>query len=913
VNMGIDPQLLSQFKVEVDQHLVAIEPVLGLSESGGLKRSDIDLLLRGVHSIKGLARSFAATEMEALAHEAESLLSPVRSGRRALDADVLELLISATDALRDALADPFGWQAPVGLIEAMRLASAATVTDGSIEGASGDTDNEPWRLLGDDLETLRAFAELLEEILPEAAQAIVDRDEDALRGAIDSLSFACQRLGLDGLWCAVQRVLAQAGAERVTAFAGLLRKVARFGNLVGEGCGVTDAALRIHDLLRTTLMAGLDAVQAAPPEAQAALIRRYIPPCDVLDPSSQAGRLIEDIVDDLPGTVAVARDRDALLTEALAVLKPSFQNGAGADTAVAKFREAVCAPYRASEEIKSHLRALGLDTKLFSPGPPRRQERLSTLLDGSGATLKEALIEAVTPATLANLASQDPLLGQPARRGGRQGIAVLLLDEDPPGNAAESLREGFGALRRLDPGGGPGEFSLASASTEGAPGSAVDAQVRVPVAVLDKLFGRVGEFFSIGSRLNVLATENDVPDALRRLSDFAVTHAPQLQASIEILARQHHDFTSVEADVGRLLSLIHESTLGLRVIPLEVLVGRFPRFVRDMARVYSKQVSFVADTGGIRIDKGMSDMLADPLTHMLTNAIDHGVEPEADRLAQGKPRKAILRLIARQQGNRIMMEISDDGRGIDIESVKRRAISLRLASEDELRRMSDDQLARFIFTPGFSTREKVTDVSGRGVGLDVVLVHVTKLGGKIDIVTQAGRGTTFKLDLPLSAAIQPMLLADTGVQYIGFPESMVSETLVFPSAGVQFVNGQRAILLRERFLPVFGLMELLRLPVRPSSAASANEAYLPIVLCQWAGQRMGIEVHRILRRGEMLIREAHPRVSALPGIGGITSVGADRIVLVLDPEGVFELARKASVSGLRIPAQRLARDEESPA
>jgi chemotaxis protein histidine kinase CheA len=293
---------------------------------------------------------------------------------------------------------------------------------------------------------------------------------------------------------------------------------------------------------------------------------------------------------------------------------------------------------------------------------------------------------------------------------------------------------------------------------------------------------------------------------------------------------------------------------------------------------------------------------------MLTNAIDHGIEPENDRLALGKPRKAKLRLIARQQGNRIMMDISDDGRGIDIERVKQRAMALRLASEDEIHHMSDEQLARLIFTPGFSTKEEITDVSGRGIGLDVVLVHVTKLGGKIDIATQRGQGTTFKLDLPLSAAIQPMLLADTGVQYIGFPESMVSETVMFPSAGVQFVNGQRAILLRERFLPVFGLTDLLCLP----SSASANEAYLPIVLCQWAGQRMGIEVHRILRRSEMLIREAHPRIAALPGIGGITSVGVDRIVLVLDPEGLFELARKASVSGLRIPTQRLDQERGNP-
>ena len=900
---GIDPQLLSQFNVEIDQHLLAIEPVLGVAEVDELKRSDIDLLLREFHSIKGLARTFAATAMEVVAHEAESLLSPVRSGDRLFDAAMQELLVAAADALRDALAEPFGWQAPSSLVEAMRAANAANAAN--IHGMTtvGESDNEPWRLLGEDLETLRAFAELLNEIMPEAAQAVVDRDEDGLRASIDAITFACVRLGFDGLADAARRVAVLSGRDRICAFADLMRKADGFATLVGESSPVADTAKVLHDLVQVTLLSCLDEVRAAAPEARTTLLQRCIPLCFAVTTTSEEGRLMEDLVADLPSTVAARRDRDTLLVEGLAVLKASLEGRPNADMAVARLRASMGSSYRASEEIEAHLRRLGLDVKLFSPGPPRRLERLSTLLDGSGATLKEALVEPVTPATLAGLVPHDPLLGRSSARGGRQGIAVLLLDADPTGTGAESMREGVGQLRRLDPGSAAGEFSMSSAPPEESPERASETQVRVPVAVLDKLFGRVGEFFSIGSRLNVLATETDMPDALRRLSDFAVTHAPQLQADIETVARQHRDFTSVEADVGRILSLIHESTLGLRVIPLETLVGRFPRLVRDTARAQGKKIRFTSETGGIRIDKGMSDMLADPLTHLLRNAIDHGVEPEAERLGQGKPRTAVLRLIARQQSNRIIMEISDDGRGLDIERVKRRAMSLRLASEHEIQRMSDEQLARFIFTPGFSTKDEVTDISGRGVGLDVVLVHVTKLGGKIDIATRTGHGTTFKLDLPLSAAIQPMLLADTGVQYIGFPESMVSETLMFPSAGVQFVNGQRAILLRERFLPVFGLTDLLRLPTRP---ASANDPYLPIVLCQWAGQRMGVIVHRILRRGEMLIREAHPRVAALPGVGGITSVGVDRIVLVLDPEGVFELARKASVSGLRIPAQRLA-------
>lgn len=905
---GIDPQLMSQFTVEIDQHLLAIEPVLGTPELDELKRSDIDLLLREFHSIKGLARAFAAAEMEAVAHEAESLLAPVRSGNRLLDPAMQDLLIAAADSLKDALAEPFRWRAPASLVEAMRVANAAIVQKTPSENTYGDADAEPWRLLGDDIETLRAFAELLNEILPEAAQAIVDRDEAGLRESIEALTFACTRLGFEGLGAAAERTTIHTGTKRLCAFAKLMRKAKDFGNLLGEGGFAAETAKVLHSLLRESAMSCLDETLAAPAGARRRLLRRCMPLCDAATMGSQAGRLIEDLLEDLPSTVAAARDRDTLVVEGLALLRSSFEGRPGAAIEVAKFREAMCSSYRASEEIEVHLRRLGLDIKLFSPGPPRRLERLSTLLDGSGATLKETVIEPVTPASLAMLAPYDPLLGQCATRRGQPALAVLLLDIDAPGTGAETARQGVDQLRRIDPGSAPGEFSLSSTTIEESSDRAAETQVRVPVAVLDKLFGRVGEFFSIGSRLNVLATQTDVPDALRRLSDFAVTHAPQLQPYIETVARQHRDFTSVEADVGRILSLIHESTLGLRVIPLEMLVGRFPRFVRDTARTQGKQVRFIAETGGIRIDKGMSDMLADPLTHMLRNAIDHGVEPEAERLARGKPRAAVLRLMARQQGNRIVVEISDDGRGIDIERVKRQAIASRLASESEIGGMSEEQLARFIFNPGFSTKEEVSEVSGRGVGLDVVLVHVTKLGGKIDIATRSGHGTTFRLDLPLSAAIQPMLLADTGVQTIGFPEAMVSEALMFPSSGVQLVNGQRAILLRERFLPVFGLTDLLRLP---AASTTVNGAYLPIVLCQWAGQRMGVEVHQILRRGEMLIRDAHPRVAALPGIGGITSMGVDRIVLVLDPEGVFELARKASVSGLGVPSQRLAAEQGS--
>jgi chemotaxis protein histidine kinase CheA len=902
----VDNDLLSQFTVEIRQHLVAIEQHLGAADVADITDTDVDVVFRAFHSIKALARVIAAKGIEELVHEAESLLSPVRAGDRLLDASVQQALIGAADALEDGLRAPLSWPAPPSLIEELQHAATPVEGDGttSLPTLSG---GEPWRFIGEDVDLLRGFAELLAEILPEAAHAIVDGDEDAFREAAGMVTYASARLALDRMEAVARDAEASSDMPRLIAFARLAQQAERFGLLLGADCGAAAAIAMLREPSRKALMHRIDEALAAQPSRRPALAQDAAVLCRAVALIGGLDRMLDDIVDTMPGAHDSAV-HDDLLRRALAAVKRALDPVSAANDVVADLSEAIRAPFAADDEVEAHLRRLGLDTTLLCPAPPRRRKRMASLLDGSGATIKMATVEHPDAETMSRLAQFDPLLGQAATRLGRPTLALLFLNEDEPGALAEKLRDAgciiLGDIRRLDPGGAEGEFAV-SAKVAGRSEVSDETQVRVPVEVLDKLFGRIGEFFSIASRLNVLAVESDVPDALRRLSDIAVTRAPELRADVDRLVRQHRDFCSVEVDIGRIISLIHESTLGLRVIPLDTLAGRFPRMVREAARSLDKQVRFVAETGGIRIDKGMSDMLVDPLTHMLRNAIDHGIEAEAERLASGKPRMATLRLQAHQQVERIVIEISDDGRGIDIERVKQRAVASRLASSEEVRQMNDDEVVRFIFTPGFSTAAAISDVSGRGVGLDVALVNVTKLGGKIDVLTEAGQGTTFRLDMPLSAAIQPMLLADTGVQPVGFPEAMVSEALIFPTSGLQYVNGQRSILLRDRFLPVFRLTDLLRLP-RPAEEPRADQ---PIVLCEWSGQRMGIEVHRILRRGEMLIRETHPRVAALPGIGGITTMGFDRIVLVLDPEKLFELARNASVFGLRVPPARLMREQ----
>jgi len=383
---------------------------------------------------------------------------------------------------------------------------------------------------------------------------------------------------------------------------------------------------------------------------------------------------------------------------------------------------------------------------------------------------------------------------------------------------------------------------------------------------------------------------------LQKISDHVAQEAPALIPAIELLQRQQHDLSQIEVEVHRLVSLIHEATLGLRVIPLDIVFNRFPRMIRELAKEQGKQIRFEARADGIKVDKGMTELLADPLMHMLRNAVDHAIEMPDERVAAGKPRAANIRLTALQNGNRITVEIADDGRGIDTERVRQKAVSQGLVTESDSRNLSKDQIHRFIFSPGFSTAEQVTDTSGRGVGMDVALINVSRLGGRIDIHTIPGQGTTFRLDMPLSAAMQTVLLAETSVQTVAFPERMVVEAATVSRDAIQYVNGQRAILMHDRFLPLFRVAELLCLPDQPDDP---TEQDLSVIVVASNRFRYGVEVGRILRRHEMLIRETHPRIAQLPGIGGVSTLGTDRIVLVVDPEGLTDLACRAVVPGMR--------------
>jgi chemotaxis protein histidine kinase CheA len=914
----LDRALLGAFAVEMLEHVVACEQVLVRASTEPVHEQDFHLLLRSLHSIKGLARVLAAGGLEKLAHVAESLLVAVRDGRRTLDGATQDVLLRAIDAFKDArerILAGAEFVADEALLRALaesetperaELSAAepaeapAARSDGDPDGALPSPDGE----LYFDQATLIALAELFDELLPSIAGAVaasVKAPGAKLLEDIAALEFALNRVGLGALERAVRSL---ADRSEPASFARCLYLIERFGQSLERDCGVAETVRLSRPWLSPALLRALDERRWT----DVAWMLRVL-----LAGSPFVGLLPQIASNSCPKDV-----RKSALEITLRALRAELAPGAPSSSDVAalaaeQVRELLEQPHRVPPSVLSVLETRRLDLDRFRTLPVALVSRLQTFVSDPSYQFFEVVLQPTgSPSELFELAQElsrelEPLLSETLVVDGAPTLVVLLAARD----TADQLREqvaGYGkvnhspTVRALDQQPGDAHFRVKPRPATDTMGKS-DVQVRVPVALLDSMFGRIGQFFGVTTRFNALVFDSEVQDILTELSDYSVLREPLLLPKIERLIRQHNDYATLEAETHRLISRIHEMTLGLRVIPIDTLLARFPRMVRDLAHKQGKEIRFDAQSNGIRVDNGMLELLADPLLHMIRNSIDHGIEPPDAREKAAKARTATLFLHAEQRGNHIVIEVGDDGRGIDLQRVLERAVATNLVDESVAATLSDEQIAHFIFSPGFSTAERVTDTSGRGVGMDVALVNVTKLGGVIDIVTQRGRGTTFRIDIPLSKAIQSMLLAETGVQTVAFPDRMVSECVVAPMSDVQSVNGQRSILIHDRFLPLFGLVDLLKLPAPPPSAGGSD---LSVVVCELEGRRVGFEVQRIRRRTDLLIQEMHPRIAKLPGIGGISTIGTDKIVVVVDPEGLFDLARRFAVFGLRSHAVRVA-------
>ncbi len=378
-----------------------------------------------------------------------------------------------------------------------------------------------------------------------------------------------------------------------------------------------------------------------------------------------------------------------------------------------------------------------------------------------------------------------------------------------------------------------------------------DNTIRVDTSRLDQVLNLSGEIGLTKNRLNALRS-----DILNGRTDTDTLHSLDQAVS----------------QLDLLVSDLQNAVMKTRMQPIGRLFQKYPRIARDLARNLGKDVELVLSGEDTEIDKTMIEDLSDPIIHLIRNAVDHGVESPEDRRAAGKPEKSQVRLEARQEGDHIVLLVADDGKGMNAERLRAKALEKGLITDEEANTMDERQSLALVFLPGFSTKDVASDVSGRGVGMDVVKTNIQKLNGNIDIRSEVGKGTTFVISLPLTLAILPVLLVQLGEQPFAVPLSMVREILPIDVEQVQEVGGRATMVVRGEVMPIFPISHLLGWA--PEKVPDYG------VLMQTADQTFILAIDGFMGREDAVIKSLEgfrPK-----GVAGVTTLSNGQIVLILD-------------------------------
>ena len=410
-----------------------------------------------------------------------------------------------------------------------------------------------------------------------------------------------------------------------------------------------------------------------------------------------------------------------------------------------------------------------------------------------------------------------------------------------------------GSLLRIAP------FAAAPPAPRVVPPAGDAGTLRVPVDKVDELINLVGELITAESML--------------AQGCAALAPAVQLQLAAALAELQRHT------------RALQEAAMSIRMIPVSVVFSRFPRMLRELAAKTGKQVELVTQGEATELDKGMIEKITDPLTHLVRNSVDHGIETPAERRAAGKPETGRLTLAASHQGGSIVIELRDDGRGLSRQRLLAKARERGLHAPDSL---SDDEVWALIFAPGFSTAEVVSDVSGRGVGMDVVKKNIGALGGVVEIDNREGQGMAVRVRLPLTLAIMEGMTVRIGDERYVLPLAAVVESFRFAPDQLKTI-GTRAQLvrLRDDYLPVLELQRVVELP--PQDGLRDDEV---MVVLEAEGQRIAVRVHELLGQQQVVVKSLEPNVGTVDNVAGATLMGDGRVALILDVGALVRRARQ---------------------
>jgi two-component system chemotaxis sensor kinase CheA len=347
-------------------------------------------------------------------------------------------------------------------------------------------------------------------------------------------------------------------------------------------------------------------------------------------------------------------------------------------------------------------------------------------------------------------------------------------------------------------------------------------------------------------------------------------------------AIQNKQLDEVLEQVGRLTLELRDNVFKARMVPVETVFSRFPRLIRDLSRELKKEIDLEIYGGETELDRTVIDEIGDPLVHIIRNAADHGIESAEERLQKNKPEKGKIILKAYQEGNGVVIKIIDDGRGFDIERVKEKAVSQGLVSREALALMKDEEILEFTFLPGFSTAKQITEVSGRGVGMDVVKTKVNALGGFIKINSKFGEGTTIEIRLPLTLAIIQTLMVQLGNEVYAIPSGYIDQIISINKKDIKQVRQQDVFTLRGEIVPLIRLQHVLDTP------GALNESFeeLDVVVLKTGDRLVGCVVDGLMKQQDVVIKSLGDYLGTVKGIAGATILGNGKVALIIDIRAV---------------------------
>ena len=891
-----DPEIFSEFVIEAREHLDSIEPSLLELEKDPCNLKLLDDIFRPMHSLKGASGFLGLNVINALAHNAENFLDALRKGNLSLSTEIMDVVLEATDKLRQ-LIDNLEQSSQEGDVET--AATIATI-NGILSGecrpqaqTSAQTPDGPGSLVEDNgqceaysltlvsPEHLSDFMEESREIIQSLNASLLEMEKSPDNGGeLVREAFRCfhNLKGNSG-------IAGYAELNRVTHEAETLLNIYRTRESIPER-SVLDLLLQVVDTIESLV----SRVDPGNGRVEPFDVSRL---AELLQQTVQCSR--EEVLEETPAPVpeesgsTEAPPAEGYDVEDLKIFEQTAgQQFNNIDFALQSLRQDSCnrelidGLFRSLVSLQNAAAYMGLEDIAVNA------ERTANLVDQARKTdmdfemLQDMLEqEASILRDMVEKALQQ-VRGKSVDKGGDDDKVVEPdMDAGPrPEPVVEPTAEAGSRppeVRAAQPGQSLPEQKARPAPSGEAAQPAVKTRIqtsstiRVDHEKLDHLMNLIGELIINRNRYALLAKEL------------------QGRHGVVEIAQQ---LTETTYSMARISDDLQDTIMKVRMVPVKTVFSRFPRLVRDLSRKSEKRVELITEGEETELDKSVVEVIGDPLVHLIRNAVDHGLENEAQRLEAGKDPVGRVWLRAYHQGNSVIIEIQDDGRGIDPEKMRTIAVEKGLVSEQDARSLDDREARELIFAPGFSTAEKITDISGRGVGMDVVRNNIKELKGSIGIQSELGKGSTFILSLPLTLAIIEALMVTVCGDTYAIPLDAVSETTKIATRKLTEVNKRKAVTLRGDVLGIVDLAEVLGLPDQKE-----ERDVLPIVIMSVNDRRLGLVVDSLLERQEVVIKSMGNYLGNLQGISGATIMGDGSVVLILDPGEIFLLSTtRAAVS-----------------